>query len=78
MLFSITSTSQLLLTPFDAFAVIIAFPLLIPVTIPNPSTVAIFVFDELHVIALFVAFDGLTVAVNLVFFLFLYLNFYLM
>ena len=50
--------------PSSVFTVIMAFPTLMPDTLPFESTVATLVFELDHVTFLFVAFEGDTVAVN--------------
>ena len=57
---------QVAVFPFVVFAVIIVIPSLFASTFPIPSTVATFVFDELHVTTLLFAFVGLIVAINFV------------
>ena len=49
--------------PLEVFAVIVAVPALMPLTVPF-ETVATLVSLDVHVIVLFVAFDGETVAVK--------------
>ena len=51
--------------PFEVFAVIVAVPALTPLTVPF-ETVAMLVSLEVHVIVLFVALDGETVAERVV------------
>lgn len=50
-----------------AFAVIVAFPAFFAVTTPFAFTVATFVFEEVNVTFLSVAFEGATVALSLTF-----------
>ena len=45
-----------------ALPVMVAVPAALAVTLPLLLTVATFVFEDFHVTALFVAFDGVTVA----------------
>ena len=60
-LFTVTAQVADLL---PAVAVIVAVPDPLEVTRPEEDTVATFVLDEDHVTVLFVAFDGVTVAVS--------------
>jgi len=50
--------------PFLDITVIVVVPGSLAVTFPFEDTVAIFVFSELHLTALFVAFEGKIVTVN--------------
>lgn len=50
--------------PLAVEAVIVAVPAAIGVTVPELFTVATLVLLEVHVTVLFVAFDGVTVAVS--------------
>ena len=57
-----TFTLHILVNPFTVFAVTVASPLLIPVIVPNSSTLAILVLLLVHVIFLF-AESGVIVGV---------------
>ena len=52
--------------PSEVVTVMVAVPALTPVTLPEESTVATDVFEDDHVTALLVAFEGFTVAVSVV------------
>src|SRR5665647_3655774 len=58
----VTVILQVLVRLFDVFAVTTAFPILIPFTLPLPSTVTMLVSLELHVMVLSVTLTGVSVA----------------
>jgi len=61
----VTVTVTVDVNPFGALAVIVAVPVLMPVTSPVAElTVATAVFEDSHVTVLFAAFSGRTVAVS--------------
>ena len=67
---AVTTTLQTAFFPLPsvAFTVIVAVPAFFPVTFPFAFTVAIFLLEEDHFTDLFVAFDGETVAFNVLLF----------